>query len=78
VSNVNGRDQMTVVIQTHISNLVGHYKGQCYCWDVVNEALEDNGQYRNSPMYRALGKDFIPIAFKQAAQTDPAAKLYYK
>jgi endo-1,4-beta-xylanase len=68
---------MTKVIQTHISNVMGHWKGQCYCWDVVNEALEENGSYRNSPLYRALGKDFIPISFKQAAQSDPDAKLYY-
>jgi hypothetical protein len=69
---------MTRVLQTHISNVVTHYKGQCYCWDVVNEAVEDNGSYRNFPLYRVLGKDFIPIAFKQAALSDPAAKLYYK
>jgi endo-1,4-beta-xylanase len=78
VGNNNGKDQMTRVIQTHITNVAGHYKGQCYCWDVVNEAFEDNASYRNSPMYRVLGKDFIPISFKQAAQVDPAAKLYYK
>jgi endo-1,4-beta-xylanase len=77
VSSVTGPDQMTKIIQTHISNVAGHYKGKCYCWDVVNEALEDSGVYRNSPFYKALSKDYIPIAFKQAAQTDPGAKLYY-
>ncbi|OLN93055.1 Endo-1,4-beta-xylanase 1-like protein 5 [Colletotrichum chlorophyti] len=77
VNNINGREAMTRVLQTHIQNVAGHYKGQCYAWDVVNEALEDNGAYRNSPMYRALGKDFIPIAFRAAAAADPAAKLYY-
>ncbi|KAL0942631.1 glycosyl hydrolase family 10 [Colletotrichum truncatum] len=77
VNNINGRDAMTRVIQTHIQNVAGHYKGQCYAWDVVNEALEDNGAYRNSPLYRALGKDFITVAFQAAAAADPAAKLYY-
>lgn len=68
---------MRAVIQTHISNVAGHYKGQCYAWDVVNEALEDNGQYRSSPLYRALGRDFIVVGFKAAAEADPNAKLYY-
>ena len=77
VSNVYSRDQMESVIRTHIQNVAGHYKGQCYAWDVVNEALEENGQYRQSPMYRAMGADFIPFAFKVAAEVDPGAKLYY-
>ena len=49
VSSAYGRDQMQRIISTHIQNVAGHYKGQCYAWDVVNEALEDNGQYRQSP-----------------------------
>lgn len=44
-----GRDQMARIIQTHIQNVMGHFKGACYAWDVVNEALEDDGRYRNSP-----------------------------
>jgi endo-1,4-beta-xylanase len=68
---------LTAVIQTHIANVVGHYKGQCYSWDVVNEALNDNGTFRSSVFFTTLGTDFIPISFKAAALADPAAKLYY-
>ncbi|KAI1881565.1 hypothetical protein JX265_000391 [Neoarthrinium moseri] len=71
------KDQLTSIIQTHIANEVGHYKGQCYSWDVVNEAIDDSGVYRTSVFYNVLGTDFIPIAFKAAAAADPAAKLYY-
>ncbi|KAI6353918.1 hypothetical protein MCOR25_008831 [Pyricularia grisea] len=71
------RDSLTRVIQTHISNLAGHYKGRCYAWDVVNEALNDDGTYRDSVFHRVLGTDYIPIAFKAAALADPDAKLYY-
>ncbi|KAK1989818.1 family 10 glycosyl hydrolase, partial [Colletotrichum falcatum] len=71
------KDQLTSVIETHISNVAGHYKGQCYAWDVVNEALADDGTYRDSVFSRVLGPDFIPISFKAAAAADPAAKLYY-
>ncbi|KAJ0329203.1 hypothetical protein COL5a_004439 [Colletotrichum fioriniae] len=49
----------------------------CYSWDVVNEALADNGTLRDSVFSRTLGADFIPISFRAAAAADPAAKLYY-
>ena len=68
---------LTAAIQAHISNVVGHYKGQCYSWDVVNEALNDNGTFRNSVFFQTLGTDYIPISFKAAAEADPGAKLYY-
>ena len=65
------------MIETHIANEVGHYKGQCYSWDVVNEALEEDGTFRASVFYEVLGESFIPIAFRAAAAADPDAKLYY-
>ncbi|KAK1989144.1 family 10 glycosyl hydrolase [Colletotrichum cereale] len=71
------KEQLTSIIETHISNVAGHYKGQCYAWDVVNEALEEDGTYRNSVFHKVLGTDYIPIAFKAAAAADAAAKLYY-
>lgn len=68
---------MQSVITTHITNEVTHYKGQCYTWDVVNEALDDSGNYRTDVFYNILGKDYIPFAFKAAAAADADAKLYY-
>jgi endo-1,4-beta-xylanase len=67
---------LTEVIQTHITNVMQHYAGQCYHWDVVNEAADDsNGGWRDSVFYRVLGKNFIPISFKAAKAADPSAKL---
>ncbi|KAH8909186.1 hypothetical protein BR93DRAFT_936716 [Coniochaeta sp. PMI_546] len=71
------RATLTAAIQAHISNVVGHFKGQCYSWDVVNEALNENGTLRNDVFFQVLGTDFIPISFAAAAAADPAAKLYY-
>ncbi|KAI1489125.1 carbohydrate-binding module family 1 protein [Biscogniauxia mediterranea] len=70
-------DQMTSIINTHIANEVGHYKGQCYSWDVVNEALNEDGTYRSNIFYTVLGESYIPLAFEAAAAADPDAKLYY-
>ncbi|KAK0707348.1 glycoside hydrolase superfamily [Lasiosphaeris hirsuta] len=77
VSSNYNKDQMQRIITTHIQNVAGHYKGQCYAWDVVNEAFEDDGKFRQSAMYRAMGVDYITHSFKVASQTDPGAKLYY-
>lgn len=57
--------------------MVTHYRGQCYSWDVVNEAINDNGTFRESVFFRTLGTDYIPISFDAAARADPQAKLYY-
>ncbi|MBV5313345.1 MAG: endo-1,4-beta-xylanase [Prolixibacteraceae bacterium] len=64
-------------MRQHISTVVGRYKGRILGWDVVNEAFEDNGKYRNSKFYQILGKDFIKYAFQFAHEADPNAELYY-
>lgn len=64
-------------MRKHIYAVVGRYKGRVKGWDVVNEAFEDNGSYRNSKFYRILGKDFIKYAFQFAHEADPNAELYY-
>lgn len=69
--------QLTDIINAHIASEVGHYKGQCYAWDVVNEALNDDGTYRTSVFYNVLGTSYLPLAFKAAAAADPNTKLYY-
>lgn len=71
------KDTLTAALKNHITNEVTHYKGQCYAWDVVNEALEDNGTFRNDVFFRVLGQDYIKIAFETAAAADPDTKLYY-
>lgn len=64
-------------MRTHILTVVGRYKGRVKGYDVVNEAFEDNGSYRNSKFYQILGKDFIKYAFQFAHEADPNAELYY-
>lgn len=64
-------------MQNHIRKVVRHYKGRVRGWDVVNEAIEDDGSFRKSPYYNIIGEDFIEIAFRTAHEADPDAELYY-
>lgn len=70
-------ETLTAALQAHITSEVTHYKGQCYCWDVVNEALNDDGTFRSDVFFDTLGEDYINIAFAAAAAADPDVKLYY-
>lgn len=71
------RDVLIARMTNHIKTLVTRYKGKVHGWDVVNEAIEDDGSFRKSPFYNIIGEDFIEIAFRAAHEADPDAELYY-
>lgn len=76
--NWNGTRQGLIdAMISHIEHEVGHWKGQCYAWDVVNEGLNDDGTFRESIFYTVIGQEYFKIAFETAARVDPGAKLYY-
>jgi len=64
-------------LQDHIATVVGRYKGRVNGWDVVNEALDEDGSLRHTPWRDAIGDDFIEKAFEFAHAADPDAELYY-
>lgn len=64
-------------MKEHIYTVVGRYKGIIQGWDVVNEAILEDGSYRKSKFYEILGEEFIPLAFQYAHEADPDAELYY-
>jgi endo-1,4-beta-xylanase len=71
------KETLSAVMVNHITHVVNHWKGRCYAWDVVNEGLNDDGTFRETPFYNAIGEEYIELAFKTASKLDPHAKLYY-
>lgn len=77
-------------LREHIHTVVNRYKDVVYCWDVVNEAIEDNPRpsfangkftpgspYRQSRHFKLCGDEFIAKAFEFAREADPNALLFY-
>ncbi|MBN2814284.1 MAG: endo-1,4-beta-xylanase [Bacteroidales bacterium] len=77
LGNDVSREVLIERMKKHIYTVVGRYKGKVKGWDVVNEAIEDDGSYRKSKFYQILGEDFIKLAFQFAHEADPDAELYY-
>jgi endo-1,4-beta-xylanase len=71
------RDALLERMHDHIRTVVGRYKGRIAGWDVVNEALNEDGTFRQSPWLKIIGDDFILKAFQFAHEADPQAELYY-
>ncbi|MEO0867917.1 MAG: endo-1,4-beta-xylanase [Cyanobacteria bacterium J06642_11] len=71
------RQELLNILETHIKTVVGRYKGKIKSWDVVNEAVGDDGKLRNSFWLEKIGPEYIELAFKWAHEADPNAKLLY-
>ncbi len=78
-------------LREHIHTVVNRYKDVVYAWDVVNEAMADDGggprwgrrpgeepsPYRQSRHFQLCGDEFIAKAFQFAREADPNALLFY-
>lgn len=75
------RDVLLERLRSHIQTVVGRYKDDIYCWDVVNEVISDdtdeNAFLRPSKWLDIAGEDFIAKAFEFAHEADPQALLFY-
>jgi len=78
--SINSQNALSI-LKKHIETVVKHYAGKIHSWDVVNEAIKvSDGRsdgLRYTPWLQFLGKDYIEIAFREAALADPKALLVY-
>jgi endo-1,4-beta-xylanase len=77
VGQINNADSLRAFMNEHIKTVAGRYAGKIGSWDVVNEALNDDGTMRKSIFFEKLGESYIKEAFDLAAKADPKAELYY-
>lgn len=74
---IRSKDSVQTFFTNHIKTVAGHYKGKVYSWDVVNEALNEDGTMRKSVFLNYLGDDFVTEAFRLAQEASPGTELYY-
>ena len=70
-------DSLKSWFASHITTIASRYDGKVYSWDVVNEALNEDGTMRNSIFLKLLGDGFVVEAFRLAQKAAPHTKLYY-
>ena len=73
------KDSLTMAnyMEKHINTVVTRYKGRIDSWDVVNEALNEDGTLRKSVFWEVLGEKYIETAFRLAEKADREAELTY-
>ena len=70
-------DSVKQYFENHITTVASHYDGKVYSWDIVNEALNEDGTLRKSIFLDKLGEDYVVEAFRLAQKASPHSKLYY-
>jgi endo-1,4-beta-xylanase len=74
---INDADSFRTFFTNHITTVASRYDGKVSSWDVVNEALDEDGSMRKSIFLNKLGPDYVVEAFRLAQKASPHAELYY-
>ena len=77
VRGIRSQDSIRTFFTDHIKTVAGRYKGKVFSWDVVNEALNEDGTLRKSVFLQYLGDNYITDAFRLAQEASPGTELYY-
>jgi endo-1,4-beta-xylanase len=74
-----GHDALVERMRQHIETVAGRYSGRVDAWDVVNEVMGEDGQYRPTKWVEGIGDgdELVKLAFRFAHQYAPDAQLYY-
>jgi len=86
---VNGLSSsaLSQTLKAYITTVMGHYKGNVFAWDVVNEAISDSATatgttlkdsiWYDAPGIGLSGTGYVEQAFRWARAADPNALLFY-
>lgn len=77
MNSIKDSTKMVQHVTNHISTLVNRYKGKIDTWDVVNEALNEDGTLRESIFLKVLGENYLETVYKMAEKYDSNADLAY-
>lgn len=77
VRRIKNADSLQQFMVNHITTIAGRYDGKVKGWDVVNEALNEDGTMRKSIFQQLLGDDYVVKAFQLAQKASPHSELYY-
>ncbi len=71
-------DQIRELLRDHIHTVAGRYREKVDVWDVVNEAIsvDDDGIFRETVWYDAMGEEYLDLAFEWANEVAPGADLF--
>jgi endo-1,4-beta-xylanase len=75
----NTKEEQIERLRSHIQAVAGRYAGRVNAWDVVNEVIGEDGNYRATLWVNGVGNGdtLVKYAFKFAAQYAPNTELYY-
>jgi endo-1,4-beta-xylanase len=75
----NSHDAQVERMRQHIQSVAGRYVGRVNAWDVVNEVIGEDGNYRSTNWINAIGDgdELVRLAFKFASEYAPNTELYY-
>jgi endo-1,4-beta-xylanase len=71
------RSALLGVMHDYITTVMHHYAGRIESWDVVNEAINEDGSYVPNIWYEVIGPSYVEDAFRFAHAADPTATLTY-
>lgn len=78
MENFSGtKDEWKAIMREYILAVVGRYKGKIESWDVLNEAILDDGTLRDCIWLQKIGTEYMDLCFQYAHEADPNALLFY-
>jgi endo-1,4-beta-xylanase len=69
-------EELEEILKNHIETVVNRYSGRIDTWNVVNEAVNDDGELRKNLWLETIGEKYIEKSFRWAAEHSDAELFY--